>query len=150
MKLHDLTESIHMLESFKKDLNTIENNKNQFFYNRFSGELNVEQIQLFEKIKEWKLIYAFEDSCSYAKELAIVLKNTENYGVISYYNAGQSVGTKMKIYIVNNKEELKNVFEKTFSFNGLDDVTDKRIQPRFDFNSVIDNFPEIKQSKPKI
>lgn len=150
MKLHDLTESIHMLESFKKDLNTIEKNKKQFFYSPFSGEINNEQIQVFEEIKNWKLIYAFEDSCSYAKELAMVLKNNESYGVVSYYNAGQSVATKMKIYIAKNKEELKSIFEKTFIFNGLDDITHKRIQQRFDFNSIIDNFPEIKQSKPKI
>lgn len=146
MKTHDLTEHIQLLDSFKKDLKTIENNKEHFFYNGLMQEMDQESLDLFEKIKNWKLIYAFEDACSYAKELAIVLKGETEYGVINYYNAGQSITTNLKIYIASDKEELKELFEHFFIFNGRDDIQDKRINPRFDFNSIIDNFPDLKSN----
>lgn len=143
MKLHDLTENVTMLESFKKDIRTIDSNKENFFFDRFSGNMNIDYLESFEQVKQWKLVYAFEDSCAYAKELAMVLKSNDRYGVISYYNAGQSIATNMKVVIMKDKEELREFFDKVFIFNGLDDVTDKRIAPRFDFHSIIDNFPEL-------
>ena len=146
MKTHDLTEHIQLLDSFKKDLQTIENNKGHFFYNGLTQEMDQESIATFDEIKNWKLIYAFEDSCSYAKELAMVLKGDNQYAVINYYNAGQSIATNLKIYIAADKEELKELFEHFFIFNGRDDIQDKRMSPRFDFNSIIDNFPDLKNN----
>jgi hypothetical protein len=114
----------------------------------FGGELDSKEIKAFESISGWKPLYSIEDSCLYASELAYIVTDDKKYGVISHYNAGGSVLDHTKIIIAENKEELKEAFTKLFAFNGLDSVTDKRVYPRFDFDSLVDSFPEL-NSSPK-
>lgn len=144
MKLHDLTESQKMLASFKKDIQTINNHQDKFFQNRLVGEIDIQNKENFNKIKDWNIFFALEDKCVYANELAIILKSEEKYAVINYYNAGDSVATFMKVVIIDNKTQLKHFFKTTFAFNGLDEVNDKITSPRFDFDTLIDLFPEVK------
>lgn len=143
MKLHDLTESKNMLGSFKKDIQMINNHQEQYFHNVFSGEIDILNQDNFNKVKEWRIFYALEDRSFYETELSIVLKNEKEYAVINYYNAGVNVGKFMQVFITNNKEELKKFFKKTFIFNRFNGRIDNQLYPRFDFDNLIDIFPEV-------
>lgn len=143
MKSHNLTFHNEIYELFKNDLIRMDKNKSYLFFNRMSQKLDEVNVSNFDKVKDWELIHAFEDSCFYADELAIVLKDKKEYAVLNYYNAGPTVVTNMRVEIVSNKQELKEVFNKSFAFNGLDSITNQRIAPRFDFGEIIDKFPEV-------
>lgn len=137
MKLYDLKNNETMLSDFKKDIKKIEEEKDSFFMNRLSGKLNQKELDKFNQVKEWDLLYALRDNCLYAFELVIILQSIGKYALIHYYNAGDSIKTSMNVKMCENKQEINNFFDKVFSFNGLDSITDKRLEPRFDFKTLV-------------
>lgn len=134
-----------MLASFQNDIKLIDTYQDRFFYNRITGNINVKSKENFNTIKDWRIFFALEDKGLYTSELAILLKNEHQYAVINYYNAGQSVATYMNVEIVNNKNELKQLFKTIFIINTVDEVTKKMVPASFDFNDLIDLFPDVKQ-----
>lgn len=147
MRVANLMENPNALTKVVSDIEQINNNKGHFFYDRFGDELDSKEIKAFESISNWKPIFSIEDSCLYASELAYVLTDNKKYALISHYNAGGSVLDHTKIIIADNKQELKNAFNQLFAFNGLDSITDKRVAPRFDFDTLVDTFPDLEVSK---
>lgn len=151
MKVIKLDENEQGLRKVSSDIETINQNKSQFFYDALFGEIDKKEVESFEKVKSWKPIYSIEDSCSYASELAYILTENKEYALISHYNSGGSALDHTKIIIAKDKEELKEAFGKLFAFNGLDSITDKRVAPRFDFDSLVDSFPDFEtKKKPKL
>lgn len=142
MKLHDLTESKNMLGSFKKDIQMIDNHQEKFFKSIFSGGLDVVNQEKFNKVKNWSVFYALEDKSFDDTELSIVMKNEKEYAVINYYSAGKNIGAFTQVFITSNKEQLKKDFKKTFLINRFSGRSNT-VFPKFNFDSLIDFFPEI-------
>lgn len=149
MKITKLDENEKSLNKVVSDIKMIGDNSSEFFFDRFDGDVDEDQVKAFNNIKSWQPIYALEDSCFYASETAYVLANNTEYAVISHYNAGGSILDHTKILMASDKQQLKDELNKLFAFNGLDSVTDQRIAPRFDFNTLVDSFPEDNAVKPK-
>jgi hypothetical protein len=146
MRVTNLLENEAALTKVLSDIEQINNHKEHFFYDRFSDELDDKEVKAFDSIKTWKPVFSIEDSCLYASELAYLVTDDKRYALISHYNAGGSVLDHTKIIVAENKQELKEAFTNLFAFNGLDSVTDKRVAPRFDFDALVDSFPELNKS----
>jgi hypothetical protein len=143
MKIAKLDEDEQSFSKVVTNIEMIGNNTSHFFFDSFCGDVDKKEVKAFNKVKSWKPIYALEDSCFYASEFAYVLTNDKEFAVISHYNAGGSMLDHTKTLMAKDKEQLKEELNKLFAFNGLDPVTDKRVSPRFDFNTLVDSFPNM-------
>jgi hypothetical protein len=140
MKISNLVENQEAHDQIVSTMETLAKNTSHFFYNPFAEEVDEDQVAKFNQVKDWKLISILEDSCMYASELVIILSNGNQFATINNYDAGGSAIDNTNVEIVEGKEGLKELFNtRFFAFNGLDSFTDKRVQPRFNFATLIDS-----------
>lgn len=118
----------------------IANNSDDYFMDRLFGGIDEDNLNQFRTVKSWQPLCCLQDSCIYASEMVIILGKDGNYAVINRYDAGGSAIDHTGVNVLESKEQLKELFQtKFFAFNGLDDLTDQRISPRFSFDKIIDD-----------